>query len=382
MNIFIKSILSIVTIVFITSCSNSNNEEPEIIIPECRRTVLVYMVATNSLGAKGFDELDMEEMRTAMGNYKGGDCRFLVYRVVYNQVPRLIEIKNEGDKAVDVVLKNYTPTLHASVTKQRFAEVINDVKTLAPAKDYGLILWSHSDGWATSLLYKSVAKPRDFGEDNGAKMHIDSLADALPEHTFSFIYADACYMGAIEVAYQLRKKIDYFVGSPAELPANGMQYDKNIPCFFEEEPDLLQACRNTFDYYNSLSGDSRTLTISLIDCSKLDKLASVCKEIHSSALPLTSVAGLQYYNRFQPRFFYDFGQYTNLIAANESLKEKFNEALGDAVIYKACTPAIFGSLFIDSENYSGLSTYIMGQGSIANEEYYLTLDWYKDVLNN
>ena len=93
MNIFIKSILSIVTIVFITSCSNSNNEEPEIIIPECRRTVLVYMVATNSLGAKGFDELDMEEMRTAMGNYKGGDCRFLVYRVVYNQVPQLIEIK-------------------------------------------------------------------------------------------------------------------------------------------------------------------------------------------------------------------------------------------------------------------------------------------------
>ena len=379
MRLLLRLFLAIALVAVSASCGKSDEPEPTP-APNCRRTILVYMVATNSLGSYGYDKLDIAEMKEAMSEYADGDCRLLVYRTVYNDSPKLFEIRNNGSEAVEIALKTYPSTLHASVTKQRFSEVMSDIRSFAPADDYGLILWSHADGWATSL-HKAPAQPRDFGEDNGAKMHIDSLADALPDNLFSFIYADACYMGAIEVAYQLRKKIDYFIGSAAELPAYGMRYNINLPFFFEKEANLLQACKSTFDYYDGLSGDARTLTISMVDCSKLDRLADVCRRIHANALPLTSVSDMQCYNRFLPHFFFDFGQYTSAIAPDDDMRREFAEALGDAVVYKASTPAIFSSLIIDSEKYSGLSTYIIGTGSSSNEAFYKTLAWYNDVIN-
>lgn len=362
-----------------TSCSKSNEPPTP---NSCKRTVLVYMIATNNLGSQNFDGLDIAEMERAMAAYTDGDCRLLVYRAVYNDSPKLYEIKNNGSGAsVTEVLKEYPTRLRASVTKSRMSEVFNDALRYAPANDYGLVLWSHSDGWARTLTGTKAAV-RDFGEDSGAKMPIDSLADAIPSHMFSFIYTDACHMGGIEVAYQLRNKTTFFIGSPTETPAYGMPYDENVPCFFEDKADLQQACENTYNSYNRMSGIYKSITISLIDCRKLNGLASVCKEIHTSPKSITSLAGFQYYNQNAPRFFYDFKQYTDSIAPNAALASQFDAALSEAVIYKACTSSIFNTLNIGSDKFSGLSTYIMGTSPGSNEEYYLTLDWYKYVIKH
>ncbi|MEG0699988.1 MAG: hypothetical protein RR442_00430 [Muribaculaceae bacterium] len=60
----------------------------------------------------------------------------------------------------------------------------------------------------------------------------------------------------------------------------------------------------------------------------------------------------------------------------------FKSKLNDAVIYKATTENIFGKLYIDSNKFSGLSTYILSTANKYNEDYYKTLDWYLDVYNN
>lgn len=372
-----------VTISALLLFSSCNNDEPTP-APQpgspCDRTVLVYMVATNSLGLGGYDRMDMSEMRQAMSQYTEGKCRLLIYHAAYNKAPLLLEIKNNGiGKTVTDTLKTYPYKVRASVTKSRFSEVINDVISEAPADDYGLVLWSHSEGWARNLT-KSRASIRDFGEDSGAKMPLDSLADVLPDKMFSFIHADVCYMGAIETAYQLRNKTDYFIAYPTEIPGYGMPYDENIPCFFEKSPNLLQACKNTYNYYAAQSGAMQSLTIALVDCSKLEALASVCKNIISSAKELTSLDGMQYYNMpSETHIFFDFGQYADSISTDTSLNAEFHNALNEAVAYKACTQYIVNKLYIDSNKFSGLSTYILGTGSETNEEYYKTLDWYKAV---
>lgn len=357
-------------------CSSCNNEkdEPEVI---AKRTVVVYMVATNSMS--GQDNTDIAEMKAALSNYYRGDCRLILYRVSYNQAPQLLELSCKNDMVSTVTLKTYGDEPSASVTKQRFSEVMADVKAFAPSDDYGLVLWSHAAGWANSLPKSVGARPRYFGIDYNATMPIDSLADAIPAGMFSFIYADACYMGGIEVAYQLRNKTRYFVGSPAEIPYDGMPYDVTIPLFFEDNVSLPKICDKVYEYYrNTTSG----VALSIVDCAKLDVLAAVCRDIHSTAKELESVADLQYYNRApitSVRLFYDFGQYTRMISDDDSLVEKFKVALDDAVIYKISTPTVFG-ITINADTFSGLSTSIYGTNSADNDAYYEKLDWYRDVI--
>ena len=181
------------------------------------------------------------------------------------------------------------------------------------------------------------------------------------------------------MAYQLRNKTRYFVGSPAEIPYDGMPYDVTIPLFFEDNVSLPKICDKVYEYYrNSTSG----VALSIVDCAKLDALAAVCRDIHSTAKELESAADLQYYNRApitSVRLFYDFGQYTRMVAGDDSLVEQFNVALDDAVIYKISTPSVFG-ISINADTFSGLSTSIYGTNAADNDAYYETLDWYRDVI--
>lgn len=368
------------------SCVN----EPEIITKK-KRTVLVYMIASNSLGINNYDAKDIKEMETGMSKYTKNDCRLLVYYVPYNADPYLFEIVKNKNQVSRKIKKTYSRDIK-STTSQRMGEVINDLAKLAPADDYGLVLWSHSDGWARSLgqgrsrnhMIQSAANSgayfltRDFGEDSGSTMPVDELADVIPAGMFSFIYTDACYMGSIEIAYQLRNKTKYFIGSCALLPADGMPYDKNIPHFFEDEPNLTNACIETFDYYNNQSGAYRTNTISLIDCTKLNELAIICRRIHENEKS-ADISSIQQYTYDIPQnIYFDFKQYTSQISSPELIPE-FENIIKEVVLYKAATPYIFGTLAIDPQKFSGVSTYILGRGNTLNENYYKTLDWYNDV---
>lgn len=368
-----KYLVFLMLIALCLSCSD-NKEEPQFV---AKRTIVVYMIASNSMS--GQDNADLAEMKNAIANYQNGDCRLLVYRVSYSQSPQLLEISVVDGNVATTTLKTYSNEQSQSVTKQRFSEVMADVKNFAPANDYGLVLWSHAAGWANSLPKSSIIRPRYFGIDNGATMSVDSLAEAIPAGMFTFIYADACYMSGIEVVYQLRKKTHYFIGSPAEMPYDGMPYDITLPLMFADDINYFGICDRVYEYYkNSSSG----VTLSIVDCSKLDALATVCRNIHREAKELPYTSELQYYNRAQftgVRIFYDFGQYTKAIMSDEKYSKAFASALDDAVIYKKATPSIFG-ITVNPDNYSGLSTSIYGRNSEDNDLLYSSLDWYNDVI--
>ncbi len=379
-----KYILVFITIAMSISLSSCfGNDEPEI-NDSTHRTVLVYMVATNDLGTLGFDTSDINEMESAIESIGNTNCRLLIYHTAYNSEPALIEIKNINGKAVTETLKTYTSSIY-STSIERMSEVFSDTRSLAPADDYGLVLWSHATGWVRELSTKSTTANfgidvMDFGEDRKHQMSITELSEAIPSGMFSFIYADACYMGSIEIAYQLRNKTSYYIASPTETLGTGMPYDQNIPCFFEKTPNLIQACKNTFNEYDTQIGDYRSVTIALTDCSKLHGMAELCHNIHSTPASIEiNPYELQKYNDGDP-IYVDFLQYTSLLAT-ESQSATLKNLLNDAVLYKACTPT-FVDVEINKEHFSGLSTYILGTSTSENETYYSTLDWYKDVYNH
>lgn len=360
-----------------SSCGNKKGTEPE--IPnDAKRTILIYMVANNSLS--GCDLNDISDIEEVIAKSGTNDCRLLVYWVSNSEkYPKLIEIIQQNKKPKHVLLKTYDNSIK-SISVERMSKVYQDMKTLAPAHDYGLILWSHASGWASSLTARSGSLSlQDFGDDNGSTMPIDELAKAIPDNTFSFIYTDACYLAGIEVVYELRNKTKYFIGSASELPLEGMDYINNMPIFFADSLDLKQCCKNTFNQYNKLSGSARTCTISLTDCTKLDELAILCKSIHANDFEISNINEIQKYKRDEPYLFYDFAQYTKLLATEEQ-QAQFDSLMEQVVIYKAATPYIFNYFAI--KTYSGLSTYILGtsQSTSVNETYYKKLSWYNDVI--
>jgi len=351
------------------------SDEPEVPVQPARRTILVYMVATNSLGGNERDLQDLEEMDEAVSEGALDGCRLLVYRVSNNETPSLFEIKQDKHgSAVHEQMFTYSNEKGSSLTDERISQVVTDMKSIAPAQQYGLVLWSHGTGWARSIITKSTISPKDFGEDNGETMTITQLADALPTGIFEWIYADACYMGCVEVAFELRKQCHYFVGYPTEIPAKGMPYDKTLPLLCKPQAGLVEACQLTYDFYNALNDQNRTFTGVVVDCSHIDALAEICRQIQAEGNELESLSGLQYYNINSSRFFYDFLQYYQAISPDE-MQNELLDAYNKVVIYKVATPTIFNRILIDPNHFSGLSTYIKGTSPGVNEQYYSNLAW-------
>lgn len=371
-------LLTVVASVFATlaSCSKDdpNPSEPT------RRTILIYMVATNSLN--GYDVYDVDEITRALNSCDINNCRLLLYRVSTSDTEaKLVEMLRSNGKVETHLLKNYGKSTKMSLTTKRFSQVLADVKQLAPAKEYGLVLWSHSVAWAftrSTTQAETTTRSRrldGFGDDSGETMQIDSLAYAIPNGMFHFIWSDVCYMGTIEVAYELRNDTRYFIGSPTETLSYGMPYDQNVPCFFEPEANLVQACENMYNFYNNQSGEYRSVTITMVDCSKLEPVAKACEEI-SIADKDIDTRNLLCYNSSKNRFFFDFLQVYNQIA-DDNQYSRLCDAYNDAIVYKAATPKFLNSIVIDSENFSGLSTYVMGSSTARNEMAYKQLEWYK-----
>ena len=111
-------------------------------------------------------------------------------------------------------------------------------------------------------------------------MKLTDFAASIPMH-LDYLVFDACFMGCIETAYELRGICDKVAFSPAEILEYGFQYETLASHLLEGEPDLYKACKDYFDKYDKETGIMRSATITLVDCSKLDRIASLCKDYFS-----------------------------------------------------------------------------------------------------
>lgn len=370
-------LLTLLSGLFLLSCSEKGIDPVDV---KTNRTVLVYMIADNSLGRGNFDQYDIDEMKAAAlaGGLQNG--RLLVYCSPYRSpyatepvVTQLLEITPAGEA---VVLKTYDDN-QSSVDVQRMQQVIKDTRALAPASDYGLVLWSHANGWQEG----SNSRSRSFGQDGvaGPSMKITSLATALADFYHSFIYFDCCEMATVEVAYELRHVTDVIIASGTELPSEGTCYDKNVPLFLAPTLDPEEIAQTTF---NNL----RSCTISVIYTAPLDNLAAATREIMmTGALPTVSLDYQQSYMKPATGVgstIYDMARYIDTLDCSDSLKLQWLDAFEKVVSLALATNNVYcerGNLRISY--YCGLGTFILTDPADASYYNYKNQSWWKDVVS-
>ncbi len=376
----------------LSGCSKEEIENPT------SRTILVYMLANNDLGDMPmpngtpyhFDEQNINDMLDAAtdNGLKGGNL--IVYRDSYKDNPQLIKIESRSEKSgKKVIVKDY-PSQN-SATPEVLREVIHETVARFPANEYGLILWAHSTGWVpnnssvarSSALPKGFLPTRSFGPDGTSYLELDEIAHAIPDGQFLFILNDACFTGGVEQAYQLRNKCRYFIGSSAEVIGEGMPYGKTIPLLFETPLNLTAVCQTMYSHYNNKSGQSRTATVSLIDCNQLDYFAETAKSIlnnHPDELIPQSTSNIQSFDRKSPLICFDLKDYYSTFTTENEIT-LLEDALSRTVLYQAATPQILS--YIDIKAHCGLTTYILGKAQDQQvETYYKSLDWYRRVYSN
>lgn len=384
MNKFRLSLIFVsVVLVSLMSCRKDEPTPPTPPSPtEASRTVLVYMAANNNLGSNRFDAMDIAEMQTAAAKGHIGTGRLLVYQAPYNKAPLMLDVRKDAIDTLKVYDRNTM-----SVEAARMAEVFADVEKLAPAADYGLVLWSHGTGWIHDGI-ETGFRQKSFGEENGKKMNTSTLAAVITEAPidFSFLYFDCCYMMSIECLYELRNAVPLIAGSATELPSPGMPYDLNVARFFATpNADIVGAATNTYETYDSYSGIDRTCTMSVVNTDGIASLAEAARAIYEACgggLPegyepqrfsYISVAACKYF---------DFKDYMHELCARAGradLAEAFDKAFDDVVLYSAATPRLWNSLDLDRHN--GISTYILRDASSISTGNYNQLSWYADVAS-
>ena len=132
-------------LIVFSACDEKHETEPLYPVDgdTCDRTVLVYMLGSNTLG--GFVESNISAMKKAVEKGALHNGNLLLYIDRYNTVPTLEKLSLRDGAVERTVVKSYED--RNSATVEAMSSVCDDVRTLYPASSFGLILWSHANGW-------------------------------------------------------------------------------------------------------------------------------------------------------------------------------------------------------------------------------------------
>jgi len=168
---------------------------------------------------------------------------------------------------------------------QTLIDFVSWAKENYPAENYALILWNHGGGWRlaienlwkkkdekkTETIFKEVCVDDTDGSDS---LYMDEVQSALSSSGgVDLIGFDACLMGMVEVAYEIRNNGEAMVGSEELEPGDGWPYDKILqdltlnPAWSPSELGTAIVDR----YYESYGSNH---TQSAVDLSIMNTLAS------------------------------------------------------------------------------------------------------------
>jgi hypothetical protein len=348
----------ILLVSIITACRNEEETKPLF----AARTVIAYIAADNDLSYDAY--VSLQQMK--QGFLETG-VNLIVFIDRANENPQLLEI-HQGK---ETLVKSY-PTMNTA-DPAILKKVLQDAIDLYPAQEYGLILWSHGSSWMPkeSML-------RSFGNDNGSRMNIPDLSANLPVK-FNFILFDACLMGSVEVAYELKDNTDFIIASSTETIYEGFPYSEVIPELLQSTIDFNAVVQTYFDYYNAQQGAYQSATVSVVATRYLTNLANSMKQfcennpVNLQTFDRTAVQRLDVYNE---HYVFDLLDFVDKIFPDAD-KSNFINQLNKVVLYKYHTAQFI--MEYDINTYCGLSCYIPLQERSDLTAYYKTLKWYNEA---
>lgn len=333
------------------------------------RTVLFYMAGDNSLRGEMQEKIDA---LTEAWNIDGNNHLLIYEDKGLDQTPCLLEIKNNSKGKGEIkVLKEYTKEEN-SASPEVFSRVLNDMILFYPGSDYGLVMFSHGSGWLPEGIYSS--NTRSIAMDGQQEFDLQDFAKCIPQKQFRFIIFESCLMASVEVAYELLGKADYILASSAEIVSPGFTplYKKLLPLIYSYNPDLETFAVEYFNYYNSLSNDMRSATISVIRPSELIPLKKMLSQAEKRIENWSHIKrdDIQAFDRHSTHLFYDLESYLKQIGTPQENITLAN-ILKKSIIYRASTehfmPSTIGGFEI--KEHCGLTIYIPIESFVHTEKY-------------
>lgn len=358
-----------------------------------KQTILAFMPwtvnLTNSLKAN-IDSIDLAIIKN-----KGlTNSRVLVYFSNSATDANLYElVYNETTNSVDHVILN-TYYDNSYTTADGFANILKEVQNNAPALNYALIIGAHGCGWTfkdtwSNYPSRSTASGNEvpffsFGPDPdhpitrffgsvSAKdnmMDVTDLAEGIKKsgiNKMQYILFDACYMGNVETAYELKDVTNFMMASSSEILSSGVPYYSLWNSLNSATPSYSSVVSGFYNFYNNSSMPYGNFAA--IDCRQMDKLAEVMKNINaqyklSETIDLDSIQRLDGFDMMQDtkrHLFYDLETYVDSLHPSGYLKSQFTTQLQATVTAAQSTEKIISCLhplkkeYIPIKHYSGLS---------------------------
>lgn len=386
-------------LILFTACNQDDDPVPA---EKVTRTVLAYIMADNSLSS--FVSADIEEMMKGMKSVDASSYNLLVYVDDASKEsdsehipPTLYRLSkdNNGDVVKEIIKEYKEQVSTAPVVMQ---EVMKRAFTEYPAESYGLVLWSHGDGWIPNPLpVVRQASTRWIGQDTTdgtTYLNIADIASVLSEFPrFDFILFDACFGQTIEVAYELRNCAEYIIGSPTEIPGPGASYDKVVPAMFKENNVGIEIGKAYYEPYeaqytgtvpNNNYNWTGGVSIAVVNCAALDELASVTKqtisEVELDELLNSDLYNYDKRNKYNKAYvgYYDMKQLMQHLSVD---MDAWTFAANNAIIYWKTTPKNFSGIIqsmfpIAQETTCGVTHYIPTSKTSAAAVAYRSTAWY------
>jgi len=414
-------VLAVMSVVGLGSCS----DEAFYVDSVNKQTILVFLPwsgGTTSTGLKQALSNNIDSICAGIVDKKGlNNSRVMVFFSENANSSTLYDLEYDAtNKTVSrIPVKTYEGSSYNSA--EGFASILNEVKQDAEALNYALIIgghgcgWTYADDWldypnkaksyhggaldATNLRQDSafgstknlsiaenfsgiqfgndVDNPRTrfFGsvsrKDNS--MDVTTLAEGikLSGIKMQYILFDACYMGNVETAFELKDVTNYLIASSSEILAAGVPYRSMWSYLNSATPNYSSFVNGVVNFYKNSTDPY--CNMAAIDCREMDNLASVMKDINSKYTFDTSIRldSIQPLDGFSPRLSFDLGVYVDSLAPSGYLKEQFTNQLKKTVKAAAYTDYVITALglyrdnTIKVTNYCGLSVSDPSQHPVA-----------------
>ena len=355
---------------------------------ETRKVMLLYEAGFNSLGNDIKNNIEALKDGYLPGKGRNDDVLLVFSHVTVSRwnysketAPSMVRLYSvHGEPRADTlkVWPAGTPIANADMV----TEVFNWVREEFPAAGYGAIMSSHATGWLPEGYFNNPRKYegsgrgsnsaywsprlRTFGQEYYSsgnqvqEIELKDLAAAIP-YKLDYILFDACLMATVEVAWELRNACRYLAVSPCEIPAAGFNYKTLAEHLLKQkEPDLKAVC---MDYFAAYENDSTYgATITMVDCTRLDALASACRDLFSryrSGIRNLSGSNVQVYDRIMgDKDYYAFFDLKDMLreagASAEDL-DFLQAALDEALVYEAHTSRFIN---VKLERCCGMAVYL------------------------
>ena len=304
--------------------------------------------------------------------------RVIVYLANSPYEARLLEI---GADCKETVLKTYDNPPMTSAAG--ISSMLADIAGIAPASHYSMTIGCHGLGWIpVSGQQRALRKPARFHWEGTAgprtrffgglspeyQTDISTLREAIEDAgmKMDYILFDDCYMSNVEVAYELREVTGHLIASTSEIMSHGMPYDI-IGGYLLGTPDYEKICEGFLSFYSDYPTPCGSIAVT--DCSQMENLASIMREINSRhTFDTEKLPQLQRLDGYIPSMFFDMESYVENLCGDQELLQTFRDQMQRTVIAKTCTPTIYTAITYEQirvDTFSGLTISDPTENSMA-----------------